>query len=134
MATIRHQHDIAVPAERAWAMLRRVDRADRLFAPVLIGCTMEGDVRTVTFANGMVVREQVVTVDDAGRRLAYSVLGDMFERHAASMEILPLDADSCRFVWTSDFLPAERAETVRPLVIEGASALVRNIEREAGAG
>ena len=46
---------------------------------------------TVTFANGMVVRERIVDIDQQRRRLCYAVLGDMFEHHSASMQILPVN-------------------------------------------
>jgi hypothetical protein len=128
MATIRWDEPVAVSAEKAWAALRRVDRAHELFAPVLVDGMMEGDIRTVTFANGLVVRERIVTVDEPLRRVAYSVVGDMFEHHSASMQILSVDEASCRFLWISDFLPDERAATVQPLVEQGARALARNIE------
>lgn len=128
MATIRHEQRIAVPAEYAWEMLRQAERADRLFSPVLVGCTMQDDVRTVTFANGIVVSEQIVTIDDGDRRLAYHVTGEIFEHHSASMQIIPVDDGNCRFIWISDFLPEDRAEMVRPLVTQGSSALARNIE------
>jgi hypothetical protein len=89
---------------------------------------MEDGIRTVTFANGLVVQERIVTVDEPRRRVAYSVLGEMFEHHSASMQILPVDAVNCRFLWVSDFLPDERAGTIQPLVEQGARALARNIE------
>jgi hypothetical protein len=128
MATIWWEEAVAVSAEKAWAALRRVDRAHDLFAPVLVGGIMEDGIRTVTFANGLVVRERIVTVDEPRQRVAYSVLGDMFEHHSASMQILPVDEANCRFLWISDFLPDERAGTVQPLVEQGARALARNIE------
>lgn len=128
MATIRWEEPVAVPTAKAWALLRRVDRAHELFAPVLVAGSMEDDVRTVTFANGLVVQERIVTVDDQAHRIAYTVLGEMFEHHSASMQILPVDDAMCRFVWISDFLPDERTETVRPLVEQGSRAFAKNIE------
>lgn len=128
MATIRWEESVSVPAERAWAALRRVDMVHILFAPVLVAGVMEGDVRTLTFANGLVVRERIITVDDQRRRIVYGVLGDTFAHHSASMEILPVDETSCRFVWISDFLPDERTRTVQPLVEEGSRAFASNIE------
>jgi hypothetical protein len=134
MATIWWEEPLAVSAGRAWAALRRVDMAHKLFSPVLIEGTMDGDIRTVTFANGLVVRERVITVDEKRRRIAYSVLGDRFEHHSASMEIVPVGPANCRFVWVSDFLPDERAEMVRPLVEQGAIALAKNIESGEASG
>lgn len=133
MATIWWEQPVAASADRAWAALRRVEKAHELFAPVLSDGSMQGDVRTVTFANGLVVRERIVTIDEPRRRVAYTVLGDTFEHHLASMQILPVDEGNCRFLWISDFLPDNRAETVRPLVEQGARAFASNVEGSSGA-
>ena len=128
MASVWWEEPIAVPAERAWGALRRVDMAHKLFSPVLVDGTMDGNIRTVTFANGIVARERIVAVDDERRRIAYSVLGDRFDHHSASMQIVPVDQSSCRFVWISDFLPDERAQLVQALMEQGSRALAKNIE------
>ena len=129
MSSIWWEVTIAVPADVAWASLRRVDLAHELFAPVLVDGKISGDVRTVTFANGMAVRERIVDVDEARMRISYTVLDDVFEHHNASMQIVPIDSDSCRFVWITDFLPAGKAEMVRPLVEQGSKAIAANIGR-----
>ena len=56
MASIHHEVAVEVGVDKAWAALRRVGDAPVLFAPVLVGGEIEGDVRTVRFANGMFVR------------------------------------------------------------------------------
>ena len=128
MASIHREELIRTSADIAWSALRRADQAHRLFSPVLTACVLDGDIRTVTFANGMVARERIVDIDQQRRRFCYAVLGDMFEHHSASMQILPVDERSCRFIWISDFLPDDRAEMVGPLVEQGSRALVANIE------
>jgi hypothetical protein len=129
MSSIWWEETIAVPAEIAWASLRRVDRAHELFAPVLVDGSISGDVRTVTFANGLVVRERILDVDETRRRISYTVLDGVFEHHNASMQIVPIDAKSCRFVWITDFLPAGKSDMVKPLVEQGSKAIASNIER-----
>lgn len=131
MASIWWEEPIAVPADTAWFALRQPGRAHELFAPVLTACTLDGDVRTVTFADGMTVRERIVALDEPRRRLAYTVLGDMFEHHAASMQLVPVDARNCRFVWITDVLPHESTAMVAPLVEAGARALKANLENPA---
>ena len=128
MATIWWEEPVAVGAEAAWSALREVGLAYRLFAPVLVDGTIDGNVRTVRFADGLTVDEKIIAIDEARRRVAYTVLGDMFEHHSASMQVVPVDDASCRFVWISDFLPDAMAETVRPLVEQGSRALAKNIE------
>jgi hypothetical protein len=90
MSSIWWEETIAVPAEIAWASLRRVDRAHELFSPVLVDGTISGEIRTVTFANGLVVRERIVDVDEARQRICYTVLDGVFEHHSASMQIVPM--------------------------------------------
>jgi len=130
VASIRREEIVRVSAEKAWAALGNVGMPHRLFAGVLVDSSIDGDVRTVTFANGMMVRERIVDIDEERMRLAYAVIDDMFEHHSASMEIVPDGPARCRFVWISDFLPNERKEMVAPLVEQGSRALVRNLEAD----
>ena len=130
MASIYCEKTVRVPADKAWAALRDIGNPHRLFAGVLTDARIDGKVRTVTFANGMVAQERIIDVDDRRRRVAYTVLGDMFEHHSASMEIVPDGPDRSRFLWTSDLLPDERVQMVGPLMEQGAQALVRTLESQ----
>ena len=87
MATITKRIPIAAGPDRAWAALRDVGNPHRAFAGVLTDARLDGDRRVVTFANGMVVTEQIVTVDDHDRRLAYTVLDGPFTHHHASFAV-----------------------------------------------
>ena len=127
MATIHREVAIACDPEKAWNELRDFGAAGRLFTGVLLDCRESGGRRTVTFANGLTVDEQLVTIEDARRRLAYAVL-DRFAHHNASMQIVPA-GEGLTFVWTSDFLPDEAAARIEPLVDAGCEAIKRSLER-----
>lgn len=128
MASIHYEALVDVPAEKAWAALRDVGAAHHLFAGVLTDAQLEGAVRTVTFANGKVVREKIVDVDDEARRVAYAVIDGVFEHHSASMQIFSAGEARCRFVWITDILPDDQTAMVRPLVEQGGQALKRVLE------
>ena len=135
MASIHREAELNVDATRAWAALRAVGDAHKLFAPVLVDGELDGDTRTVRFANGMVVHERILDVDEERRRVAYTVLdapGITF--HHASMQIVDAGPGRCRFVWITDLLPAEARDAVAPLVEEGTRALQTNLEARARAG
>lgn len=132
MASIRKEETLRVAADKAWAALREIGSPHRLFSPVLIDSSIDGDIRTVIFANGMIVRERIVDIDDTQMRVVYAVIDGDFEHHSASMEIVREGDARCRFVWISDFLPDEQMENVEPLVEAGTQALVRNLEAAAG--
>ena len=127
MASIHREVALEVSAERAWSVLRQVGKPHEAFAGVLTDATIEGDVRTVTFANGMVARERILDVDEARRRVAYSVQTEPFTYHHASMRIVAEDDGRSRLLWTSDFLPAEIAPSILPLVEAGCLAFSRNV-------
>lgn len=130
MASIYKEIVVDVGVEPAWEALRRVGEPHTLFAPVLAGAEIEGDLRTVRFANGMVVRERVLAVDDERRRVAYAVVDPQgMTYHHASMQLDVAGPGRCAFLWITDFLPAEAAASLQPLIDQGAAALKRNLEQ-----
>jgi hypothetical protein len=132
MASIHRETVVGVAAEQAWAALRIVGAAHKLFAPVLTDGEMNGETRRVTFSNGMVVNERIVDVDDGMRRVAYSVLDAPGLRyHHASMQVMEDGPNGCRFVWITDFLPADSRATLVPLIEAGSMALKTNLEAAA---
>jgi hypothetical protein len=129
MTTLYREIPVDAGAEEVWAALRDPADVARVFAGVLIGARMEKDVRWVTFADGTVIEERVIAVDDTHRRLAYTVGGGRFEHHHATLQVMPDTPERCRVVWISDFTPAERAAMVEPLMDAGCAALRRNLAR-----
>lgn len=129
MASIHREAVLEISAERAWSALREFGNAAQIFAGVLTDASVAGDVRTVTFANGMVAKERLIDLDNDRMRVAYTVLGPPFTHHSASMQIIRQNGQRCRFVWISDFLPNEVAASVAPLVEAGCQAIKRNLEK-----
>lgn len=130
MASIQKSIEIKRGAEQAWAALRVVGNAHQLFAPVLADAELDGDVRTARFANGMVVHERILDIDEKTRRVAYTVVdGPGMSYHHASMQIVDAGEDRCKFVWITDFLPAEAGPVLAPLIDYGTTSLKANLER-----
>jgi carbon monoxide dehydrogenase subunit G len=130
MATVHKEISVeAAPAE-VWAAVRDVGAVhDRLVPGLVVATTLDGDLRTVTFANGMVVRERIVTVDDDARRLVYAATGGRATHHNASLQVLTEGPGRSRLVWITDLLPAEAAGPIRALVEQGASIMKATLER-----
>ena len=129
MASIHKEVLLDVPVERVWAALRDAGNAHHLFAGVLTDAKLDGDLRTVTFANGMVARERIIDVDEERRRVAYAAQGPPFTHHSASMQVFAEPDGRSRFVWISDFLPSDVASKIAPLIDGGCGALKRNLEQ-----
>jgi carbon monoxide dehydrogenase subunit G len=129
MATIRKEiHTTATPSA-AWEALRDVGALHlRLVVGFVTATRLEGPDRIVTFANGMEARERIVAVDDAKRRVAYSVIGGRFTHHNASAEVLP-DGAGSTIVWTADMLPDDVVPTIEGMMDAGAAAMKRTLDR-----
>jgi carbon monoxide dehydrogenase subunit G len=120
---IRHEFTVDASPDKVWDAIRDVGAVHtRLARGFVTGCKLVGDVRTVTFANGMTVDERVISVDDDARRLAYSATGGRSEHHHATFEVRP-DGDGSRIVWTTDVVPDEVGPAVRGMVEAGSRAI-----------
>ena len=129
MATI--QKDIAIDRDSStvWDAVRDVGAIHRRLVPgFVVDCRLEGDSRIITFANGMVVREVIVTVDDEACRHAWSARGEPFTHHNASLQIFTDGAAKCRVVWIADLLPNEVSDKVEEMMSEGLSVMKRTLE------
>ena len=61
--------------ERVWDALREVGELHtRLVPGFVLDTRMDGDARIVTFGNGTIVREEIVDVNDAMRRVAWAIV------------------------------------------------------------
>jgi carbon monoxide dehydrogenase subunit G len=131
MATIHKEISIAAPAEQVWAAVRDVGAIHERLVPGLVADTqLEEDARVVTFANGLVIRERFVTIDDANKRFAYSATGGNATHHNASVQVFA-DGRGARLVWITDLLPDSVAPLVNGLVEQGSKIIKETLERAA---
>ena len=128
MATIHREIPIGAPADAVWDAVRDVGSPHKRLTPgVLTDAYLDGGERVVTFANGLVARELIVSVDDGRRRVAYASVGGRARHHNASMQVLP-DGDGARLVWITDVLPDELAGPIGTLIEAGAAAMKRTLD------
>ncbi len=131
MATVRTEFEVAADAADIWAVIRRFDTGPLRMAPGFVtGCTADGDHRSVTFADGTVVRERLVSIDEERMRVAYSVVGgDVRPEHDnAVMRVIPLAPGRSRFLWLRDLLPAESAGAFLASMRAGGEYIKRTFE------
>ena len=131
MASIIRETTIATNPEEAWEALADFGRVhERLAAGFVTDCALDGDgVRIVTFVGGATAREQLVGVDGASRRLAYTVVDGPLpaSHHNASAQVVD-DGRTTRFVWVTDVLPDELAGRVAELMDRGIDAIKSTLE------
>ena len=129
MATLHKEVSIEVRPEQVWDAVRDIGALHtRLVPGFVVDTRLEADARVVTFGNGMVVRELIVDLDDASRRLAWSARGGQLSHHNASVQVFAEGADRCRLVWIADLLPNEVAGDIRMMIEQAASIMKPTLE------
>ncbi|HEY9331771.1 MAG TPA: SRPBCC family protein [Streptomyces sp.] len=123
MAHIRKEFLIDNAPENVWEALRDVGAVHERLAPGFVTDTrVAQDIRIVTFANGAVVHELIVDIDEEARRVAYAVVGGSLapKHHHASMQVSAGTDGASRFVWTIDVTPDELAGPIGEMAEQGA--------------
>jgi polyketide cyclase/dehydrase/lipid transport protein len=129
MASIRKELLLEARPEDVWAAVRDFGSPHEKLVPgVLVDSRLEPGARVVTFANGLVVRELLVELNDETRRLCWTARGGRATHHNASMQVYA-DGARTQFVWITDVLPDEIAPAISALVEAGAAAIRRKFER-----
>ena len=129
MASIRNEMTLDAPPQRVWDALRDFGAVHHRVAPgFLTDSKMDGDARVVTFANGAVARETLVSSDDEARRLVYAIMDGRFKHYSASVQVFAEGAGS-RAVWIIDLLPDDLAGLVRQMAGQGAAAMKVALEK-----
>jgi carbon monoxide dehydrogenase subunit G len=130
MASIHKEMFVDAPADRIWDALRDVGAIHtRLARGFVTDTRLEGDTREVTFANGAVVRERIVDLNDRARRIAYAAVGGRFAHHSASIQVFPDGDGRSRVVWIADLLPNELADLIGGMMEQGCAAMKRTLEQ-----
>ena len=128
MASIHKHITINRPAGHVWDAMRDVGELHtRLVVGFVTDCQLEGNVREVTFANGMKVKEEIIDVDDERRRVAWSATGGGLKHYNASAQVIPA-AESCEVRWIADLLPNELAPGIAVMIEQGLAAMKRTLE------
>lgn len=128
MATLRKQIALAADSAKVWAALRDFGAVHTRVAPgFLTKLEMDKGDRIITFFNGMVARERLVTCDDEDYRLVYSVVEGRASHYSASVQVFP-EGDGSRLVWTIDLLPDELASAIGGMMDHALPTMKKTLE------
>ena len=127
MATLRKEIPVAGGAASVWQALRDFGQVHTKVAPgFLTDLRMDNGDRIVTFFNGLVARERLVTTDDETCRLVYAVVEGRASHYNAAVQVFP-EGDGSRIVWTIDLLPDELAPAIGGMMDEAAKVMRKTL-------
>jgi carbon monoxide dehydrogenase subunit G len=113
MASIRKEILTQARPDDVWDALRDIGALHTRLVPGFVTDTrLEPGARVVTFGNGMVARELIVTVDDGERRVVWSVVGGSMTHHNGAAQVFSDAKGLTKVVWIADLLPDEAATAV----------------------
>jgi hypothetical protein len=133
MASITKELVIDARTEDVWDALRDFGAVhERIAAGFVVNAYLDGDTRVVTFFNGAVARERLITVDDQARRLVYSVVDSPLKstHDNSSAQVIVEGGGRTRFVWIKDVLPDELAPRIADLMDHGMGAIKHTLESQ----
>src|ERR1700721_4098617 len=106
MATIRSELKTRAAVGDVWSAIRDIGALHTRLVPGFVTDTkVEPGARIVTFVNGMVLREPIVTLDDEARRLVWTAEGGRARHYNAALQVSELGGRLTSVVWIADFLP-----------------------------
>lgn len=134
MASIRKEIQVAAPPEQVWDALRDWGALHvRLVPGFVVDTRLDGEDRIVTFFNGAVAREVLVDLDDAARRLAWSIVDGPYTHHNGAAQVLDDGDGGSIFVWIADLLPNEAAAVTSEMMERGVQVVKQTLEAAASA-
>jgi len=129
LATIYKIFPVQASPAFVWDAIRDVGAVHLRLAQGLVKNTVfVGEVRTVSYFNGIVVQERIVTVSDELRRLVYASVGGSASHHNASMQVFAGPDETARVLWVTDLLPEEAKVPFTQMIEAGAAAIQKTLE------
>jgi len=129
MASVRKDIHVSTGAEDVWDAIRDLGALHTRLVPGFVADTrLEADARIVTFQNGDVVREPIITVDARWRRLVWSAEGLRSTHYNASVQVEP-EGTGSHIVWIADFLPDTLSPQIEAAMEAGAQAMRAALSR-----
>jgi hypothetical protein len=130
MASIRKEISTTACAQDVWAAIRDVGALHtRLVPGFVVDTRLESGARVVTFGNGMVLREPIVTLDDVSRRLVWSAEGGRMTHYNASAQVVADGHGASKVIWTADFLPDALVGDIGAAMESGAIVMKATLDR-----
>ena len=130
MATVSEDIVTTAPPELVWDAIRDIGALHtRLVVGFVSDTRVEPGARVVTFKNGMVVKEQIVTVDAQRRRLVWTAVTEQLAHYNASVQVFD-HGDGSRVVWVADFLPDSAVDWVQGMIREGMAAMKTTLDAQ----
>jgi len=106
MSNITRHVVLSIPAANAWSVVGDPSSISD-WHPAITSSPTEGNRRTCTFPDGATLVEQISAHDDASMKYTYTIVEGAvpMRDYVSTIEVIPLDAHSCKLQWSGTFEP-----------------------------
>ena len=130
MASLYKEITVDARPEDVWDAVRDVGAPHtRLVPGFAVKTELLPDARIVTFGNGMVLREPILSIDDERRRFVWSATGGRTTHYNAALQVFA-EGTKTRLVWIIDFLPNDVTAAVEGLQDQALAVMKKTLERK----
>lgn len=130
MATLRSHARIRRSADDVWAVVSAPARISEWF-PGTVDAHFDDGTRSITLRSGVVLTEDVVTVDHHLRRFQYRLTGPMpVAHHLGTIDVLD-DDPGCLLVYSTEIRPEPMAFVFDGAISAATAELTRLMEQHA---
>lgn len=131
MASLCKETSINASPEHVWAAIEDFGTLHtRLVPGFVVDAKLDGDIRTLTFWNGAVVKEVLVGADARLRRLAYAILEGKPTHYNGSIQVFAEPEGRSRLVWIIDLLPNELSGYIDSMMQKGIEIMRQTLEKQ----
>lgn len=97
----------------------------RLVPGFVLNTELVPEGRRVTFANGLVVVEPIISLNDELRRLAWTAKGNPSgpTHYNTAIQVYTREIGGSRVIWMADILPDQAAAPIGDMMKQGAAAM-----------
>jgi len=134
MGSLRREIVVKASVDQAWEAIADIGALHTRLVPGFVVATqLEPGARVVTFANGVTLREPIVSLERAMRRLVWTSEGGQTGHYNASAQAFAEPAAGARVVWVVDFLPDACAPQLAAAMDAGMAAMQAALDAAATA-
>lgn len=129
MASIYKEFIVDAPASFVWDAIKDFGAVHkRLAKGFVINTTLENNIRSVTFSNGYISKETLISIDEKLYRLVYASIGGRAFHHNAYFQVFNISDDQSKILWVTDLLPDELHASIAQMVELGYMTIKETIE------
>jgi hypothetical protein len=83
------------------------------WAPSILSSSMQNEIRTLTLKRGLIVVEEIITLDRKMRRIQYTVIDGLpVDSHLGTVDVLEVSSDKCLVIYSTDVTPDSIAKAI----------------------